>query len=57
MRGSIAVADKRREDAAMTDKILPHHLERKAMLYEPVQIGIAAGHLLHGSRLRRPLRG
>jgi len=33
MRGSIAVADKRREDAAMTDKILPHHLERKAMLY------------------------
>src|ERR1039457_3445792 len=33
MRGSIAVEDKRREDAAMTDKILPHHLEHKAMLY------------------------
>ena len=25
--------------------------------YEPVQIGIAAGHLLYGRRLRRPLRG
>jgi DNA invertase Pin-like site-specific DNA recombinase len=26
-------------------------------LLGPVQIGIAAGHLLHGSRIRRPLRG
>ena len=26
-------------------------------MQEPVQIGIAAGHLLYGRRLRRPLRG
>jgi hypothetical protein len=33
-------------------------LREIGLLYqEPVQIGIAAGHLLHGSRLRRPLRG
>ena len=28
-----------------------------AVIEEPVQIGIAAGHLLYGRRLRRPLRG
>ena len=28
-----------------------------AEIEEPVQIGIAAGHLLYGRRLRRPLRG
>ena len=27
------------------------------LIKEPVQIGIAAGHLLYGRRLRRPLRG
>jgi hypothetical protein len=30
---------------------------RKQGFLGAVQIGIAAGHLLHGSRLRRPLRG
>ena len=37
-----------------------HALDRerhRSRELEPVQIDIAAGHLLHGSRLRRPLRG
>ena len=52
---------KHQYSSVLTPSSMPNEsinvLNRVNNLLGPVQIGIAAGHLLHGSRIRRPLRG